>query len=167
MNEPSLCQRLGDGTDPTVMSLQRQGEERELYETSHSFICLFPSLCAPVLLSCDGLILQASDSSPLLSYPSPTRDAPLLSSPALSRPTQPCLFQSHGFWLQPQEILISRPCSGAQAKKFANLVHVCVCLYACQFNNLRCRIQPFSKAGLRPGHKGRAVKVHSLSVGIP
>lgn len=36
----SLRQRLGDGTDPTVMSLQRPGEERQLHKTSPSFISL-------------------------------------------------------------------------------------------------------------------------------
>ena len=30
MNEPSLRQRLGDGTDPTVMSLQRHEREGTL-----------------------------------------------------------------------------------------------------------------------------------------
>lgn len=40
MNELTLRQRLGDGTDPTVMSCHRQGEERELYETSHSLVSL-------------------------------------------------------------------------------------------------------------------------------
>lgn len=72
-----------------------------------------PPLCPPpVLLSCDGLILQPGDSPPStppphtplsLSHPSPTRDAPLLSSPALSCPAQPCLFQPRRLWPRSQK----------------------------------------------------------------
>lgn len=45
----------GDGTDPNVMSLQRQGEEREHYETSHSFFCL--SLSLPAVPTPGSLVL--------------------------------------------------------------------------------------------------------------
>lgn len=47
MNELSLHQRLEDGTDPTVISLQRRGEERELYQTSHLFVGLLQSSSVP------------------------------------------------------------------------------------------------------------------------
>ena len=93
MNELSLRQRLGDGADPTVMSLQRQGEERELYETSHSFFRL-PLSAVPTpgaLVSCDGLILQAGDSSPPLTDPRCSlaifpQPCPALPSPACLSP---------------------------------------------------------------------------------
>lgn len=57
MNEPSLHQRLGDGTDPAVMSLQKQGEEREHYETSHSFFCYSLSLSLSVVPTPGSLVL--------------------------------------------------------------------------------------------------------------
>lgn len=59
----SLCQRLGDGTDPTVMSLQRQGEERELLwdlpfiGLSPSLpLCTHPQFSCPVMGSCYKLV---------------------------------------------------------------------------------------------------------------
>lgn len=140
MNELSLRQRLGDGIDPTVMSLQKQGEEREHYETSHSFSCLSLSpLCPPpVLLSCDGLILQAGESSLLAHSPltHPGCSLAIFPSPALPCPAQPCLFQPHRLWPQSQKFPISRPRSCAQAKKAANLVHVYVCINVCQLNSI-------------------------------
>lgn len=42
-----------------------------------------------------------------------------------------------------------------------------MCLYVSQFNSLRCPTGPPSKVASGLGHKGRAVKVHSLSVRIP
>lgn len=105
MNELSLRQRLGDGTDPTVMSLQRQWEERELYETSHSFFrlsVLFSPLCPlPASLVLWWVHITGWWLIPPLR--SPTRDAPLLSSPAPSCPAQPCLFQPHRLWPQSQK----------------------------------------------------------------
>lgn len=141
MNELRLRQRLGDGIDPTVMSLQRQGEEREHYETSHSFSCLSLSpLCPPpVLLSCDGLILQAGESSPLLIHPSPTRDAPLLSSPARPYPALPSHVCS-----SPIDFGPSRKHSQFHAHALAHrrrrlliwFMCVYVCINVCQFNSI-------------------------------
>ena len=129
MNELSLRQRLGDGADPTVMSLQRQGEERELYETSHSFFRL-PLSAVPTpgaLVSCDGLILQAGDSSPPLTHP--RCSLAIFPSPALPCPALPV----SALWTLAQvaKIPISRPRSGAQAKTPANLVCVCLCVCVC------------------------------------
>lgn len=104
MNEASLCRRLGGGTDPSLMSLRRRAEEREHYETS-PFILLSLCRCAHprVLLSCDGLVLQAGDSlccsslpPPVIPQP-PTRDLPQ----PWSCPAQPRLFLLRGLWPQP------------------------------------------------------------------
>lgn len=106
MNEASLRQRLGDGTDPAVMSPQEQGEERERAETSHSFFCCSrsPRLCPPlVLLSCDGLMLQAGDSYALGAQPHPHLALPGSSLVIFPGPALPCLFQPHRLWLHSQE----------------------------------------------------------------
>lgn len=85
--------------DVTPETRRREGALWDL-----PFILLSPLCPPPVHLSCDGLILQAGDSStPLLSLPSPTRDAPLLSSPALSCPAQPCMLQPHRLWPESQK----------------------------------------------------------------
>lgn len=92
MNELSLRQRPGDGIDPTVMSLQRQGEERELYETSHSFVCPLP-LCQPppVLYFCDGFILQQAGCLPLQPHPHPQGNShPPEMLPSLTSLALPC-----------------------------------------------------------------------------
>lgn len=162
MNELSLRQRPGDGIDPTVMSLQRQGEERELYETSHSFVCPLP-LCQPPLFSTSvmgsyysRLVTYPPDPHPrgnphppemlpLANIPSPSLPCPALPNPACSSPVD---FGPS----RKKKIPISRSRSGTQAEKAANSVHVCadMCVYMCV---------PPSEVGSRLTPKGREMKV--------
>lgn len=148
----SLCQRLGDGTDPTVMSLQRQGEERELLwdlpfiGLSPSLpLCTHPQFSCPVMGSCYKLVTH-----PPLPHSTATFMHPRCSYAIILSPALPCLFLRDSV---PQslaaawKILISCLCSGAEVKK-ANLL-VCMCVDMCVSVRL----------GL-----GRAVKVQSVSI---
>lgn len=110
MNEASLRQRLGDGTDPAVMSPQKQGEEREHDETSHSFFCCslalpgllhcaHPCSASPVMGSCYRLVIH----TPSALSPTPTPTLPGSSLVIFPGPALPCLFQPHRLWLHSQE----------------------------------------------------------------
>lgn len=136
MNELNLRQRLEDGSDPTVMSLQRR-EERELYQTSHSFVGLLHSFFVPppfslslsLLFYSDGLMLQIGDSPPPHALHSATPHPPkMLRLLSLLCPAQRCLFQLNRLWPRLQKIPISHPRSGVQAKAASNLVNVCMCV---------------------------------------
>ncbi len=89
---------------------------------------------------------------PLLSHLSPTRDAPPLSSPGPVLPCPALLVPALWALAAVAKIPISRPRSGTQAKKAANLVHVCVgmCLYMC--------VPPY-KVGLRLGGRCRGESI--------
>lgn len=117
MNELTLRQRLGDGTDPTVMSCHRQGEERELYETSHSLVSLSLSRSFFFFLPTPHPT-QSPITHPrcfLAIFPSPVPPCPSVPIPA-----QQTLALA-------VKIPISHPRSGAQAKTATNLV--CICIY--------------------------------------
>lgn len=161
MNEASLRQRLGDGTDPAVMSPQKQGEERERDETSHSFLCSLalpgllrrahPCFSCPVMGSCYRLLIH----TPAALSPTPTPTPTLPDPPWLSSRPCPALPVPAPQTLAPlTKIPISRPCSGAQAQKAANLVHVCahLCLYVCRFNRPSARGEVRGSGGTRPVH---------------
>lgn len=84
-------------------------------------------------------LFSPSAHSPQLSHPSPTQDAPLLSSLTPSCLAHPCRFQPKNLALA-AKIPISHPRSAAQAKMAANLVlYVCMCVYVSHFNSLRCK----------------------------
>lgn len=125
MNELSLRQRLSDGTDPTVMSLQRQGEEREHYETSihlslslSLFLVPTPRFSCPVMGSYYMLVTH--------SRPCPLQTIPLLSSPGPGLPCPALPVPAQQTLAPAAKIPISHPRSGTQAKTAANLVCVCV-----------------------------------------
>lgn len=99
----------------------RNGERsREQDETSHSFIShSFPlSLLCPPHLSCDGLMLQASDLYPRLS-------AAIFPSPALP---QPAMLDPAPRTLDPvTEIPISCSCSSTQRAMLIYLMGISMC----------------------------------------
>lgn len=117
------------GWEMALIPLWCHSRDKELYETSHSFVCLFLSLSVPTPGS---LVLWWVHITvwwliPQLSHPSPSYDPPLLSSLARPGPAPPFLQT----WALATKIPISRPRSGAQAKNTANLVHMCV--YVCVY----------------------------------
>lgn len=134
-----------------------------------SSVSLSPSLSPlcppPVLLSCDGLILQAGgDSSTTPPTPHTHTHTPL-THPGCSFticpqpcPALPCLFQPRGLWPQSQKSQFHAHALAHTRKKAANLVHVCVrvFIYVCQFNSPRIQTDPPSQVGLGLGHTGQS-----------
>lgn len=123
MNELTLRQRLGDGTDPTVMSCHRDKEKRGSFMKPP--IHWFRSLSRSFFFFCPPLTQ--------LSHPSPTQDAFLLSSPALSRPAHPCLFQPNRLW---PWLWKSQFHTHALAHRQRRPLIWCVCVYVCLCESL-------------------------------